>query len=674
MTIEISFADLSHTGKTVDANCFPLGSGYVAAYAQEYLGDEINTQLFKYPTDFADYLDKTIPRIACFANYSWNLNLNYEYARRLKERHPGIVIVFGGPNYPVEEDGDEQEVFLRAHPAIDLYVDGEGEEAFTALYKILSGFSFDVEELKAQETLVPNTHYVLGEKFIRGPGLPRTKDINTIPSPFLSGMMDKFFDDTLTPLIQTHRGCPYSCAFCHDGIGYMSKVSRFTQERIDAEIMYIQERSILPNLHFADLNFGIYKQDLETAHLLAGLQRKHGWPKVIQSSPAKNNKDRLIEISNILEYGFLASASVQHTDPDVLKNIKRSNISVDKLADMARETTEGKAGSYSEVILCLPGDSREKHKKAVLDMLNLGLNEMRMYQFILLAGSEGASKEYRNKFEYDTRYRVLPRCFGNYRIFDEDFTAFEFHEVCVGNNTLSYEDYFQCRRFNLMVEIFNNGAIFEELLTLLDREGIARSVFFKKLDETVYSNEALAQIFREYKEDDERNFWSNKEDLKKFLKTPEAIEKYLSGEYGANQIMQFRALAFIKHIDDVSAVAFAAAREILDDAGAVHEQMDVYLDELAEYIKLKKSTLLSLEQSVQRTFHYDFVKLSGVRFKENPFDFSIPDGLDINFNYSDKQFQDISAYFQQYGRSIPGLGHIMHRFYLASLYRDVHYA
>ncbi|MBL6935496.1 MAG: radical SAM protein, partial [Alphaproteobacteria bacterium] len=94
MTIEISFADLSHTGKTVDANCFPLGSGYVAAYAQEYLGDEINTQLFKYPTDFADYLDKTIPRIACFTNYSWNLNLNYEFARRLKQRHPGVVIVF----------------------------------------------------------------------------------------------------------------------------------------------------------------------------------------------------------------------------------------------------------------------------------------------------------------------------------------------------------------------------------------------------------------------------------------------------------------------------------------------------------------------------------------------------------------------------------------------------
>jgi len=309
----------------------------------------------------------------------------------------------------------------------------------------------------------------------------------------------------------------------------------------------------------------------------------------------------------------------------------------------------------------------------VFDMLDLGLNEMRMYQFILLAGSEGANKEYRNKFEYDVRYRVLPRCFGNYRVFDEDFTAFEFHEVCVGNNTMPYEDYVQCRRFNLMVEIFNNGEIFEELLMLLKREGITRSAFFRKLDETVYSNEALAYIFREYGEDEERNFWLNKEDLEKFLKTPEAIEKYLSGEYGANQIMQFRSLAFIEHIDDVSAAAFVTARELLDDVGAVHGQMEDYLEELTQYIKLKKSDLLSLEQSAQQTFHYDFVKLSGVRFKKDPFDFCIPDGLDISFNYSDKQFQDISAYFKQYGRTIPGLGHLMHRFYLASLYRDVHY-
>ena len=49
MTTKISFADLTHTGQVVAANTFPLGISYVAAYAVEHLGEEIDLQIFKYP-------------------------------------------------------------------------------------------------------------------------------------------------------------------------------------------------------------------------------------------------------------------------------------------------------------------------------------------------------------------------------------------------------------------------------------------------------------------------------------------------------------------------------------------------------------------------------------------------------------------------------------------------
>ena len=113
MPVKVSFADLSHTGKTVDANFFPLGCGYIASYALEHLKGQIEVQIFKYPADFSAYLEQTIPRIACFSNYSWNLGLNYEYARPLKARHPHVITVFGGPNYPIAEEVREQEAFLR---------------------------------------------------------------------------------------------------------------------------------------------------------------------------------------------------------------------------------------------------------------------------------------------------------------------------------------------------------------------------------------------------------------------------------------------------------------------------------------------------------------------------------------------------------------------------------
>ena len=83
MNIEVSFSDLTHTGTTIDANYFPLGSAFIAAYALENL-DDIDVKIFKYPKDFASYLDHTIPRVVCFSNYQWNLKLHQSHKARFQ--------------------------------------------------------------------------------------------------------------------------------------------------------------------------------------------------------------------------------------------------------------------------------------------------------------------------------------------------------------------------------------------------------------------------------------------------------------------------------------------------------------------------------------------------------------------------------------------------------------
>src|SRR5439155_22363871 len=57
---------------------------------------------------------------------------------------------------------------------------------------------------------------------------PRHKEVDEIPSPWLSGIQDEFFDGKLAPMIETNRGCPFTCTFCVQGTNFYTKVHNFS--------------------------------------------------------------------------------------------------------------------------------------------------------------------------------------------------------------------------------------------------------------------------------------------------------------------------------------------------------------------------------------------------------------------------------------------------------------
>ncbi|HLB57610.1 MAG TPA: cobalamin-dependent protein, partial [Gammaproteobacteria bacterium] len=479
MTIKISFSDLTHTGQLVSANTFPLGMAMVAAYAKKILGDQIDMQLFKYPEDLSQYLEHHTPKIACFSLFAWNNHLSHEYARRLKDADPNTIIVFGGPNWP--NDAEDQEKFLKKWYAADFCVEGEGEFAFVSLFNILKEHDFDAKKIKTNRIKLPNTTYLVDNELIKGPVLPRIVDLDEIPSVFEHGLSDKFFDKHLIPMIQTARGCPYSCTFCHEGSLYFNKTRRFSQDRVEWELNYISERVIVPDFIIVDLNFGLFKEDVETAEYMAKMQEKYDWPKFVTIATAKNHKQRVLEISKILHGSLPPGAAVQSTDPEVLKIIKRKNLPMEAVVEVAKTAETDGAASFSEIILCLPGDSKRAYFKSVRDVIDAGFTLVRTYQFMLLAGTEAGGVAARKEFEYDTRFRVKPMNFGIYTFRGEHFPSAEIEEICVGNKTMPYSDYRLCREMSLTIEIFNNNGIFYDFVQFLDRMGISRADFLMKI-------------------------------------------------------------------------------------------------------------------------------------------------------------------------------------------------
>src|SRR5664280_2246388 len=93
-------------------------------------------RVFKYPERLAEALDREgPPDIMGFSNYIWNSHLSYGFAEAMKRARPETIIVFGGPNYPVNKY--EQESWLRRRPVVDFVIIKEGELAFARLVETL---------------------------------------------------------------------------------------------------------------------------------------------------------------------------------------------------------------------------------------------------------------------------------------------------------------------------------------------------------------------------------------------------------------------------------------------------------------------------------------------------------------------------------------------------------
>ena len=222
----------------------------------------------------------------CFSNYKWNFELSYKFASLVKEKDPSVITVWGGPNFPV--DINEKIEFLRQWPAIDFSIELEGELGFVDLVEKLSEYNFNLEALKKDKKKIINTCYLDFDRNQLNSGpIERIKNVNIVPSPYLSGTMDEFFEKPLIPLFETTRGCPFACAFCADGQASKNKIHRYDPERTKEELNYIAKRvKNMSELMNADLNFGMYKQDVLTANMIREIQEKFN---KLTPENAKNN-------------------------------------------------------------------------------------------------------------------------------------------------------------------------------------------------------------------------------------------------------------------------------------------------------------------------------------------------------------------------------------------------
>jgi radical SAM superfamily enzyme YgiQ (UPF0313 family) len=664
---EVWLAELTHTGQTIASETIPLAPGMLAAYCRKSLGNKFKYRLFKFPERLIEAcLTGPPPKVVGFTNYLWNCNLSHALAVRIKKIYPSAVILFGGPNYPLEEA--EQINFFKKYSAIDFYITGEGEKALAQLLERLLINGFNTDEVKS---LSPsNCHFWFNGKFIRGPILERM-DIKEIPSPYLNGQLDEFFEHNMMPLVQTVRGCPFNCTYCCEGQSYFRKMSFRDPGQIKKELIYIAVRTKNANLNIADSNFGQFSQDLKTARAISYIQKEYGFPKYIHVATGKMNQLNVAEISRIVGGALRLSASVQSTDAKVLKKINRMNVPIDTLIGLIRNANRTGSNTYSEIILGLPGDSKKAHLASIERMIDLGLNFIRCYTLMLLSGSDLATRSSISKNRLTTKFRVLPRCFGIYKFGKEAIPLVEIEEVCVASQTLSFKDYIDCRLFDLTVEIFYNDGILEELLVVLKKNEISANELLRNIFSRIHQfPRGLLRLYHDFSEDTQNELWDSAKDLEKFATHKTIISRYIQGEYGSNLIFKYKSLSLIRHIEQIHDVAFDTAKILLGKKRNIDlKNILNYLDELKIFSLFQKKNLLAFNQNYQYSFCYNMKQAVKKSFQINTSELLLKQPQQIEFRRDLEQENILRNHINQFGITLIGISRILSRMYIKKMYR-----
>ncbi|MFC2071739.1 cobalamin-dependent protein [Chloroflexota bacterium] len=618
----IYFADLTHTGSIINADVFPIGIGSVAAYAKKMFGDNLECEIFKFPEELNDALRRRTPTVLCLSNYAWNANLAMAFANHIKEGHPEVVVVMGGPNISMTQQGREE--FLRMHSAIDFYITFEGERAFAELNKLLIAHNYDASAIREKRIPLNNCLYLAGGEFVEGVE-QRIVDLMDLPSPYLTGLFDKFFLQGLRPVIETVRGCPYSCTICNASHPHRNKITRRIPDFIRKELEYIANHVQYPtDLINADDNFGMYREDLETARIIRAIIDKHQWPKKIRGSVGKSHPERVLKAVHTINDGrgvLNFGASIQSADPGVLTAIRRKNLPLATILPKLRAASENEDTEFfTEVILALPEDSVEKHLTSLREGIDrMGMDILNVHQLILLQGTPMALEEQRGKYDFETRYRIYVGCIGMYRIGDQEKPVAEFEEIVIGNSTMNYEEWIECRIVSLLVKIYIDRDGFIEVFGLLRRLGLScLDVLLHLREHFINKYPKLSEIIELFVHKTNEPLHESLEELIQFTSSRKVVEKFATGELGGNELMIHRAKANLQCYDELHEALRDATLFYLNEHGFLDDEMAQYIEQAVEFSKLRKFNMDNYERDLEGRFCYDFITTSKKGFQVLP--------------------------------------------------------
>ena len=649
--VKIYLADLTYDTVAISTESMPLNVGYVASYCISQFGSNVEIKIFKY----LDKLDKAIkespPDILALSNYVWNQNLGTEFFRMMKKINHNTITVWGGPNFPL--DIPSQEKFMKEHFELDFYVPIEGELGFS---KIIERFLKSKSINEIFENPIENCVSLKNGKLQYVFSNSRIKKLDEIPSPYTTGLLDKFFDGKLSPMLQTNRGCPFTCTFCTDGKDDVMQVNKFSTNRVKEELDYIGEHvpKNTHTLYISDLNFGMLPDDIKTCDAIVDIQNKYDFPHKVLSTTGKNNKERIIESINRLNGTMALSMSVQSMDQNVLANIRRANISTAKMIELAPTIRKYSIRTTSEIIMGLPGETYQSHINGIKELIDAQMDYVVIHSCMLLPGSEMATPKERKKWNFKTKFRIIPRDFVK---LSSGKNICEIEEIVVGSDVMSFEENLELRRIGFVLWVTNQGIVYDAIIKFLREKKIdVFELFYRMSKNPELAPNNIQKVFERFGKAAVDELYDSPDEIIRKIQNNDEYEKLLQGEGAINVIQFHHALVLTEFIDDWTEYLLKISNDLLKEAKIDGTSLKQFSD-IGNYCRgvshnpLKKNRMST---NPQYTFTYDISSwlenYTGISLDN----FKLDNHQTITFTYSETQNKIIQDNLDFYGDNLIG--------------------
>ena len=655
--LKIYLGDLTYDTVTISAESIPLNIGFVAAYCKKQFGENVELTLFKYIGDLEKAINENPPDILALSNNVWNRNLSYEMFSMMSEIDSDTLLVWGGPNFPI--DLPSQRKFMKKYSKIDVYVPVDGE----------TGFANTVERALRSRAHSEIRSTVLSEPIdgcvTRGENdeikytipIIRIKTLDEIPSPYTTGLLDKFFDGKLTPMMQTNRGCPFHCTFCADGKDEVNRVTSFGLERVIDELNYItnHKHEKTHNMIFSDLNFGMYPRDREISKHLAKLQTEHNYPDFIYISTGKNQKEKIIEAIKTLKDSMPLWMSVQSLDQNVLKNIRRDNISTDQMLALQPAIKDAGLQTRAEVILGLPGETHENHMKTLRDLVNARMDEIQVHTCMMLDGSEMGTPAERKKWDLHTKFRVLQRDFAK---LSNGKTVLEFEEVSVSSPQMSFEEYVDMRILAFVTYVTNRGTVYDPIIKFLREQNLDVFDYFCKIkDDIQNAPQTVQNIFQRFKDSTINELWDSPEEIIENYQKDSEYQKLLDGKEGINVMYNYLAEVTAESMDDWAGYILEIAYDFINASEKKDITWKAKFQDVSNFCRGTAHNTLGkdrMQTNPSFEFKYDVMKWLEETHDTNLDNFLLKYPYRISFELTEKQFKSVQDTLNAYGDTMVG--------------------